>query len=641
MRQRIWVLMCVAGVLFLCSSLADGTPRARSEAAVKGKVLVDESGSPLSCLPRFGAPHLLLELPAAGNLDNMAAADFDGDGWPDVVLARSVFASPLVFELDFLLNDGIGLVHGTSTVFSGLVPTVSHPREIVLSDFNGDGRTDIFVADHGEDASPHPGYQNTLVLSSPGGKLVNGTAYCPQQWDFTHSAAAADIDGDGDVDLFVGNIWGQRMIPPQIWLNDGTGRFVIATGRLPARQTNLSETGYTTCLFVDVNNDGSADLILGDAGAYGGQDSVVLLNDGRGYFRLLRDAMPPKRWHSTDVALDIQAADINGDGYQDLCMAFTKTSYEGRYIQVFINNRNGTFRDETASRMPLQAENNDFWLKFLELIDLDYDGDADLVTWPIAGEHPLFYLNTGGGYFNELPPVSGVSPMLWLFLDLDGDGRRDILSSLGRYGSIPEGHYLLRDMGCPAAFLPLVRRFCGPEAAPTPVAPFAGVAQIYEVYNAMDGWGWRGGAEVMVKVTSSQGAAKDSFSIVATSWGNLPWTGFRCDLEEGDWITLILDQRETAFPVRMVRATADAETDTIVGVARCHALVTAMVEHPAGNYTSLETHARPDGSFSFDFSPYVNWEYGDGLWVGQFLNANGVVLVTEDSVELRVTPPGG
>ena len=46
---------------------------------------------------------------------------------------------------------------------------------MVIADFNGDRVDDIFVADHGYDAYPFPGYQNTLVLSAPGGKLVDAT----------------------------------------------------------------------------------------------------------------------------------------------------------------------------------------------------------------------------------------------------------------------------------------------------------------------------------------------------------------------------------------------------------------------------------------------------------------------------------
>src|SRR6185295_16390840 len=106
-------------------------------------------------------------------------------------------------------------------------------------------------------------HQNTLSVSTPDCHLLNATSYLPQQSDFTHSATAGDIDNDGDVDLYVGNIWGANLIPPQIWLNDGTGHFSIGSGLLPAAQTDLNQNRYTTSHFVDVNLDGNIDLVLG------------------------------------------------------------------------------------------------------------------------------------------------------------------------------------------------------------------------------------------------------------------------------------------------------------------------------------------------------------------------------------------
>jgi len=194
-----------------------------------------QASSSWACLPQYSEPEEMLTLYPPSDLHHMVSADFNDDGWPDVILARAFWQSTETFELDVLLNDGGGnLVLGTSEVFSGTVPSVRDARELVLADFNGDDRPDMFFADQGMDAPPNPGYQNTLVLSAPGGKLVDATDNLPQQNDMSHSAATADIDGDQDIDLYIGNTWGQNMIPPQIWLNVGsTGVFTLATGRLP------------------------------------------------------------------------------------------------------------------------------------------------------------------------------------------------------------------------------------------------------------------------------------------------------------------------------------------------------------------------------------------------------------------------
>jgi hypothetical protein len=410
---------------------------------------------PEPCLPDYSEPREILRLDVGANLWGMRSADLNGDGWPDVVLYRGLDFTTTPVELDILLNDGAGnLTLGTSQVFSGTVATVVGPRELVLADFNGDDRVDIFVADHGMDAPPMPGGQNTLVLSAPGGKLVDATANLPQQSDITHCAAAADIDGDEDLDLYVGNVWGQTMIPPAIWLNsDGAGTFVAASGRLPFPLEDLDYGAFTTCEFVDVNNDASPDLVLGDAGddLEGGTDSLVLLNDGTGHFAPLPNAIPAKPFSPSDTALDLDAYDINGDGYQDLFVVFSRWTYVGRYIQVLINNQDGTFRDETALRLP-QSVNYDAWITWVLLHDLNMDEHLDIVAQPISGQEPLFYLNDGTGAFHPLSNVFHIDhPYLFTFLDLERDGLLDVLWAYPRCENeaCPEVHFVVQASGCP------------------------------------------------------------------------------------------------------------------------------------------------------------------------------------------------
>ena len=227
-----------------------------------------QAGPSLSGLPRYSEPQFILRVSDADSYEPaLTSGDFNDDGLDDVVITRTDSETTQTFELDILLNDGNGsLILSTSSVFSGTVPQVRQPAAMrLVVDLNGDESPDFFVPDQGLDVPPHPGHQNTLVLSAPGGKLVDATANLPQLSDVTFSAAAGDIDGDGDNDLYLGNIWGRSMIDPQILLNDGSGRFTVAENRLPA-SLNLTQNGYTASEFVDVNNDGFPELVLGDAG---------------------------------------------------------------------------------------------------------------------------------------------------------------------------------------------------------------------------------------------------------------------------------------------------------------------------------------------------------------------------------------
>jgi hypothetical protein len=394
-------------------------------------------------MPVFGPPSPVATVPYDGYVGEFGLADVTGDGIPDVVAVHNNDVDPTASQPLTILagNRKGGFSDVTTQVFTGPVPRAQHPRQIVFADFNRDGRTDIFVADHGYDHPPFPGYQNTLVLSAPGGKLVDATANLPQQYDFSHSAAAGDVNGDGAPDLYVGNLVSDTSPPPAILVNDGTGHFHRLADALPSWMTGgWPLRRFTRETFADVNGDGRLDLVLLSEGNHAGIDwgpSTVLLNDGTGHFGELPNALPPKPFGGPSEGLAISAVDLNSDGKVDLLAGYSALDrgarfYTGRFVQVLINNGDGTFRDETSTRLPGQTTDNTLdWPYAIRVADLNGDGKPDLavsLSLEVANALPAVYVNRGDGTFVQLSFPAPPSPMLDV-ADVNGDGRPDLVSA--------------------------------------------------------------------------------------------------------------------------------------------------------------------------------------------------------------------
>lgn len=387
--------------------------------------------APAAAQPSFGPLRPVATLTPGGSLLDLTNADFTGDGRQDVLALRGRWASTQAYPIAILVNDRRGGFRDrTARLFDGPVPRAVWPRQALLADFNADGRPDIFIGDSGVDQPPFPGAHNHLALSTPEGHYVDRSGNLPPAVAYFHSGAAGDVDGDGDTDIFLADLG----TPIRLLLNDGRGRFTAAAGRFPPSVVNQR---YTRSALVDVNGDRSLDLVL--LAEDHNPTSTILLNDGHGRFRELANALPPKPFGPSSIGIAVQPVDLNGDPHADLLLGYTKGDpyYKGRWIQVAVNNGDGTFSDETATRLP-QSDNLSDWPYEIVTGDLDSDGSTDFAidvgsNFCCVGRRvvPPFYINGGDGTFTSLPGSAfGDPPYGQLrLIDVNGDGHLDVLGA--------------------------------------------------------------------------------------------------------------------------------------------------------------------------------------------------------------------
>lgn len=382
-------------------------------------------------------------LPAGLNTDDAILIDFDHDGDPDLITTHILYP-PTVPETRLRLrawrNTGGTFTEATDAVLGNI--TMVHPRHHAVADFTGDGLADVVIIGHGTDTPPFPGEQAKFLRGTADGRLVDETATrLPARIDFTHNLAVGDIDRDGDLDLYLANVYGGTN-GPAFYLNDGTGNFTVATARLPADVADRSNGSvYTAALLVDLTGDGFPELLLGGEN---GSANRVLRNDGTGRFR--DDAtltLPGKLFGNTAVTVAIATADFNADGAPDLLLSTTGGSItlaDGRTIngyqvpglQLLLNRGDGTLYDATA-RLNLTFAATDTWIEWTRLADLNGDGRTDIVLQgaPNSTGGPFsrtILLNRGAATFVDASEAYRGGAVTALFpTDVDRDGRIDLL----------------------------------------------------------------------------------------------------------------------------------------------------------------------------------------------------------------------
>ena len=310
-------------------------------------------------------------------------------------------------------------------------------RWIAMVDLDNNFYPDAIVANWG---------QQTRVYMNYGGNFDNDDlAHWPQGEANPNidRLYPVDIDLDGDIDM-VAQIDSSGYRWARVYLNDknngGSGTLTLLEDALPDRRgdtRSMVVADFDDDLLPDiyvVNQDHNDLLLINNGFA----DNTDWTDDNR--------VGPGKFWYNTqhgipehiDGTEDVQAGDLDGDGDLDI----VKANWKWDRLSVFMNSGDGSFRDESADRMPQVSPYFMVTYHNLELADLDNDGDLDVITggykgceWSIPNEvgQVRIFLNDGDGFFTNatagnVPFVSDHSYRYIKAADINGDGKTDIFA---------------------------------------------------------------------------------------------------------------------------------------------------------------------------------------------------------------------
>src|SRR5207249_3003005 len=311
--------------------------------------------------------------PAGNSPGGLAVGDFNGDGKTDVAIAETYAFTVLV-----LLGNGDGTFPKSTTI-----PVSFHPTLVVAGDFNHDGRSDLAVSSQlfylPEDIALILG-NGDGTFAQPVNINVGQTAY-----DFV----IEDFNGDGQADLaLVANSDSVSILLGQG--NETFGNrvvFPLATGSGPA-------------LVADFNADGKPDIAVAESGSPTGEVSVML-GKGDGTFQnALNSPLASSAAYST------VSGDFNGDRKLDIAAITSDTSSFSSFY-VLLGNGDGTFQSPVST---FPAVGAGIFLEGLAAGDFNGDGKTDLalVTFNINGTDVglIIYLSNGDGTFQAVAQYS-------------------------------------------------------------------------------------------------------------------------------------------------------------------------------------------------------------------------------------------
>jgi len=403
------------------------------------------------------------EMAALAGITNMELSggaiveDFDGDGLLDVMVSSSGPLDPM----HFYHNNGDG-TFTDRTKEAGLADEIGG-LNLVVTDYNNDGHPDVLVL-RGAWWGKYGEYPLSLLRNNGDGTFDDVTEEAGLLTAGpTQTAAWADYDGDGWLDLFVGHESKPGDVHPcQLFHNNHDGTFTQVQAPRAAVGKLGSNLGFVKGVtWGDYNNDGRPDLYVSTM--FGG--SFLFRNDGP------RDPRHPEtgEWIFTDVTQQAGLGgkrntfptwffDYDNDGWLDIFAGgYATTSMEdvgafelgkphhGAVSHLFHNNHDGTFTDVPHAAgldraITTMAANfgdldNDGWLDvYLGLGESSYE--SLLPKRMFRNDEGRYFqdVTTSGG-FGNLQKGHGIA-----FADIENNGNEDVFEELG--GAFPGDRFM-------------------------------------------------------------------------------------------------------------------------------------------------------------------------------------------------------
>jgi hypothetical protein len=269
------------------------------------------------------------------------------------------------------------------------------PTAIAAEDLNGDGKSDIAVANSfAGDVS--------ILIGGGDGTFIPGAPV--QSRGTTDAVAVGDFNGDGKLDLAIGNISGNAITT---YSGNGNGTFTL--------RGTVSVSAPVSIAVADLNGDRRADLVVA-SGTYGsitGQSVAVLLGNGDGSFRT------PVNYATGPSPYGVVIGDFNGDGKPDLAVV----NGDNNSVSILLGVGNGTFI--TAVTYVVGA-----YPDAIASGDFNGDGKLDLAVGNDFSNDVSILLGKGDGTFAaaiSFPAGSGPSSVA--VADFNGDGWADLAVS--------------------------------------------------------------------------------------------------------------------------------------------------------------------------------------------------------------------